>query len=92
MAADGTSHNNVGTEDFADEEDGFGFLRSKSTNPLLQAQVDHEQLNPDRLYLESTSSFHQMFDAKNLDGVKTVNTILRGGCNIGTTLSNEKGW
>ena len=52
MAADGTSHTNVGTEDFADKEDSFGFLQSKSTNHLLHAQVEREQLNPDHLYLD----------------------------------------
>ena len=69
MADDGTSHNNVGIEEFADEEDGFVFLQSKSTNPLLQAQVECELLNPDHLYLDSTSSVYQMFDAKQLDDV-----------------------
>ena len=91
MAADGTSHTNVVTEDFADEEDGFGFFQSKSTNPLLQAQIEREQLNPDHLYLDSTSSFHHMFDAKHLDDVQTVSTILRGSCNDGTKLYTEKG-
>ena len=52
MAYDGTSHTNVGTEYFADKEDGFGFLQRKSTNQLLQAQVECEQLNPDHLYLD----------------------------------------
>ena len=52
MAADSTSHTNVCTEDFANKEDGFGFLQSKSTNPLLQAQFESEQLNPDHLYLD----------------------------------------
>lgn len=33
-----------------------------------------------------------MFDAKHLDDVQTVNTILRGSYNSGTTFSNEKGW
>ena len=92
MADDGTIHTNVSTEDFAYEEDGFGFLQSKSTNPLLQAQVEREQLNPDHLYLDSTSYFHQMFDSNHLDDVQTVNTILCGSCNAGTTFSNEKGW
>ena len=58
----GTIHTNFGTEEFANEEDSFGFLERKSTNPLLQAQVEREQLNSDHLYLDSTSSFHQMFN------------------------------
>ena len=32
-----------------------------------------------------------MFDANHLDDVQTVSTILRGSCNDGTKLSNEKG-
>ena len=92
MTADGTIHNNVGTEDFANEDEGLCFLQSKFTNPLLQAQVEREQLNPDHLYLDSTSSFHRIFDAKHLDDVQTVRNILRGSCNVGTKLSNEKGW
>ena len=69
MADDGTSHNNVDIEEFVDEEDGFVFLQSKLTNPLLQPQVECELLNPDHLYLDSTSSVYQMFDAKQLDDV-----------------------
>ena len=63
MIYDGTSHTIVGTEEFSDEENGFGFLQSKSTNTLLQAEVEREHLNHDHLYLDSTSSFHHMFDA-----------------------------
>ena len=92
MSGDGTSHTNVGNEDFADEEDGFGFFQSKSTDPLLQAQVEREQLKPDHLYFDSNSYFHQMSDAKHLNEVKTVSTILRGSCNAGTTFYNKKGW
>ena len=92
MKDDGTSHTNFGTEDFADEEDGFGFLQSKLTNPLLKAQVEREQHNPDHLYLDLTSSFHQMFDTKHLDDVQTASTILRISCNADTTFSSEKGW
>ena len=33
-----------------------------------------------------------MFDAKHLDDVQTVNTILRGSYNAGTTFFNEKVW
>ena len=62
------SHINVATEDDEDEvEDGLGFLYSKSTNPRLHDQVEHNQLDPDHLYLYSTSYFHQMFDASRLD-------------------------
>ena len=92
MTADGTNHTNVGSEGVSDKEDRFGFLQSKSTDPILQAQVEREQINLDQLYLDSTSSFHQMFNSKHLDGVKNVSTVLYGSCNVGTTFSNEKGW
>ena len=92
MAADGTRHTNVGTEYFDYEEDGFGLLQSKLNDPLLQARVEREQLNPDHLYLDLTSYFNQMFSAKHLDGVQIVSAILRGSCDVSTVLSNEKGW
>ena len=44
------------------------------------------------MYLDSTSSFHQMFTDKHLLDVEKVAIRLRGECNAGTTHSNEKGW
>ena len=73
-------------------EDGFGFLQSKSNNPHLHDQDECEKLNPDHLYLESTSSFNEMFDASHLDDVIKVNTILRGIYNAVTTFYDKKGW
>ena len=89
-SAKGTSHINVATED--EVEYGFGFLQSKSNNPRLHYQDERKQLNPDHLYLDSTSSFHQMFDVSHLDDVRKVSTILRVSCNVNTTFSDEKGW
>ena len=89
-SAKDTSHINVAIEDKV--EYGFGFLQIKSNNPHLHDQAEREQLNSDHLYLDSTSPFHQMFDASHIDNVKNVSTILRGSCNASTTLSEMKGW
>ena len=39
--------------------DGIGFLQNKSTNAAIVAT--RKTLNPHHLYLDSTSSFHQVF-------------------------------
>ena len=85
----GSSHPNVSTED--EVEDKFGFLRSKSNDPRLHDQAERKQLNLDHLYLDSTSSFHRLFDASHLDDVRKVSNILRGSCNDGITFSDEEG-
>ena len=89
-SAKGNSHLNVATKDKV--EDGFGFLQSKWNDPHLHYQDDRDQINPDYLYLDSTSYFHQMFDASHLEDVRNVSTILRGSCNARNTFSDEKGW
>ena len=48
-------------------------------------------LDPNKLYLDSTSSFHQMFTDEHLDEIKQVEVVLRGHCNAGTSFSDEKG-
>ena len=89
----GSSPINVATEDDANAvEDGFGFLQNKSNDPRIHDHVHHEQLEPDHLYLDITSSFNQMCDASHLDDVKKVSTILRVSCNSGTAFSDKKGW
>ena len=48
-------------------------------------------LDPNKLYLDSTSSFHQMFIDKHLEDIKQVEVVRRGYCNAGTSYSDEKG-
>ena len=56
------------------------------------AQVARETLHEDRCYLDSCSSFHQVFTRKHLSDVTKMMTRLKGDCNTGTTYSSLKGW
>ena len=67
-------------------------MHSKSENPHLYDKAELKQLNPDHLYLDSTSYFHHIFGVSHLDNVKKFRTILRVSCNSGTTFSDKKGW
>ena len=50
-----------------------------------------DTLDPNKLYLVTTSSFHQMFTSLHLDEIRTVETTQHGRFNAGTTTSNKKG-
>ena len=54
-------------------------------------QVAQETLHEDRCYLDSYSSFHQVFTRKYLSDITRMMTRLKGNCNAGTTYSNLKG-
>ena len=71
------------------EEAEFAFLQKHSNNP----QMAHARrtLDPNKLYLDSTSSFHQMFTDEHLEDIKQVEVVLSGHCNAGTSFSDEKG-
>jgi hypothetical protein len=69
---------------------GIRFLRNKSTNAAIL--TTRKTLNPHRLYLDSTSSFHQVFSDKHLDHLKTVGVTLCTNCTAGTNFATEKGW
>ena len=71
------------------EEAEFAFLQKHSDSP----QMAHARrtLDPNKLYLDSTSSFHQMFTDEHLADIKQVEVVLRGHCNAGTSFSDEKG-
>jgi hypothetical protein len=57
----GMVHISVGDAEFK----GIGFLQNESTNPHVI--VTRKTLDPQRLYLNSTSSFHQVFTEEHLD-------------------------
>jgi hypothetical protein len=70
--------------------DGIGFLQNKSTNAAIVAT--RKTLNPHCLYLDSTSSFHQVFTKEHLDHLITAGVTLRANCNAGTNFTTKKGW
>jgi hypothetical protein len=70
--------------------DGIGFLQNKSTN--VPVVTTWKTLNPHRLYLDSTSSSHQVFTDEHLDHLKTAGVTLRADCNAGTNFATKKGW
>ena len=51
-----------------------------------------QTLNEEFMYLDSTSSFYQMFTDKHLLHVEKLAIRLSGECNAGTTHSNKKYW
>jgi hypothetical protein len=82
----GMAHISVGDEEF----EGIGFLQSKSVNPRIVAM--RKTLDPHWLYLNSTSSFHQVFTEEHLDNLRLAGATLRANCNAGTNFATEKGW
>jgi hypothetical protein len=82
----GMAHISIGGKEF----EGIGLLQNKSSNPRLVAT--RKTLDPQQLYLDSTSSFHQVFTEKHLDNLRLAGTTLRANCNAGTNFATEKGW
>jgi len=56
------------------------------------AQVAHETLHEDSYYLDSCSSFHQVFTQNHLSDITMMMLCLKDDCNTGTTYSNLNGW
>jgi hypothetical protein len=82
----GMVHISVGDAEFK----GIGFLQNESTNPRVIAT--HKTLDPHQLYLDSTSSFHQVFTEEHLDNLHLAGATLRANCNAGTNFATKKGW
>jgi hypothetical protein len=82
----GMAHISVGK----DVLNGIGFLQNKSTNAAVI--TTRKTLNPHRLYLDSTSSFHQVFTDKHLDHLKMAVVTLHADCNAGNNFATKKGW
>ena len=87
---DGEAHINLEVKE--DEEDKFAFLQNDYEDPRVVKECERQTLNEDFMYLDSTSSFHQMFTDKHLLDMEKVAIRLRGEYNAGMTHSNEKGW
>ncbi len=48
-------------------------------------------LHPQRLYLDRTLSFHQVFTDEHLDNLLLARATLRVDCNAGTNFATKKG-
>jgi hypothetical protein len=72
------------------EFEGIGFLQNESSNPHVIAT--RKTLDPHQLYLNSTSSFHQVFTEEHLDNLQFAGTTLHADCNAGTNFATKKGW
>jgi hypothetical protein len=49
-------------------------------------------LDPQRLHLDITSSFHQVLTEEHLDNLRLAGATLRADCNAGTNFATEKEW
>jgi hypothetical protein len=60
----------------------------KSINPCVVATC--KTLDPSLLYLDSRSSFHQVFMEEHLDNLRLASATLRANCNDGTNYATKK--
>ncbi len=82
----GMVHISIGDTEF----EGISFPQNESTNPRVIAT--RKTLDPQRLYLDSTSSFHQVFTEEHLDNLRLAGATLHSNCNAGTNFATEIGW
>jgi hypothetical protein len=80
----GMVHISLGDAEFK----GIRFLQNESTNPCVI--VTHNTMDPHRLYLNSTSSFHQVFTEEHLDNLCLAGATLHANCNAGTNFAYQK--
>jgi hypothetical protein len=52
----------------------------------------HKTLDPQRLYLDSTLSFHQVFMDEHLENLRLAVATLCADCNASTNFATNKGW
>ncbi len=82
----GMVHISLGDNKF----EGIGFLKNESSNPRVIAM--RKTLDPQRLYLDSMLSFHQVFMDKHLDNLRLAGATLCPNCNASTNFATKKGW
>jgi hypothetical protein len=82
----GMVHTSFGDNKFK----GIGFPQNESSNPRIIAM--RKTLDPQRLYLDSTSSFHQVFTDEHLDNLQLAGDTLCADRNAGTNFATKKGW
>jgi hypothetical protein len=80
------AHVSIGGKEFK----GIGFLQNESSSPRVVAT--RKTLDPQWLYLNSTSSFHQVFTEVHLDNLRLAGATLHADCNAGTNFATKKGW
>ena len=83
---------NEGSEEIAPGEGELAeatFLQREAEDPRL-VEV-RRTLNPDRLYLDTCSSFHMCFTKKHMRQIVEVSKKLSGDCKTGTKHSSQKG-
>lgn len=66
------------------------FMKKESSSPIVQRA--RRTLNEDHVYLDSCSTFNQVFTDKHIEDIEKVTTILKGRCNAGISTADEKGW
>jgi hypothetical protein len=72
------------------EFEGIGFLQNEFSNPRVVAT--RKTLDPQQLYLDSTSSFHQVFTEEHLDNLWLTGATPRTNCMAGTNFATKEGW
>jgi hypothetical protein len=80
----GMAHVSIGGKEF----ECIGFLQNESSNPRVVATC--KTLDPQQLYLDSTSSFHQVFTEEHLDNLRLAGATLRADCNASTNFATKK--
>jgi hypothetical protein len=82
----GMAHISVGNKEFK----GISFLQNESVKPHVVAM--RKTLDQPWLYLDSTSSFPQVFTEEHLDNLRLDGATLRADCKAGTNFATKKGW
>ena len=93
---EGQVHLGVSEEDIAgidehpdDYNEEYAFIQPASSHPaVVQAR---RTLDKNKVYLDSTSTFNQVFEEELLDHQGKVSTTLRAHCNAGVSHADEKG-
>jgi hypothetical protein len=78
------AHISVGNK----ELEGIVFLQNESVSPRSVAMS--KTLDPRWLYLNSTSSFHQVFTEEHLDNLWLTSATLRAHCHADTNFATKK--
>ena len=90
----GQAHIQVSVEDVNEHQDDYivalAFIQANNKYNAIEQHKQRETLKPTYLYLDSISSFYQVFSNKYLEKVKEMGVTLRGKCNAGMVFLNEK--
>ena len=86
----GVSEEDIGGIEAHDDDydEDFAFIQSSSNPIVVQAR---KTLDKHKVYLDSTSTFNQVFEEQLLTHKAKVSTTLRAHCNAGVSYADEKG-